>query len=107
MARDVCTTVDFKNAGRYMGREWVKLQEKVGRCKGKVRRFRSATGEGFDEVKRGRLFNSSGEQVFYGYPKDKRAMHDFVTKEGRFAMTLTSFNYLKRVLVPFKITTRK
>jgi|SRR3972149_1502702 len=60
-------TIDFRNVkGGYMSKAWIAEIEKQKRLKGKIRKWRSASGP-FVEVKNGRLYYDGKLVTFHKY----------------------------------------
>lgn len=50
-----CEVIDFSKPKKYKDKDWLAMEEKQKMCKGKIKKWRSAQGGDFVEVKNGAL----------------------------------------------------
>jgi len=102
--------VDFTKAGKYGGKEWLALKERMDNCKGKIQKFCSADGT-CSEVKNKRLF-IDGQKVFKwkGWGMGQGSIY-YETGKGKYKKSLgyldeVRMNDKKEMFKPFIVEDR-
>ena len=80
--------INFSNAGHYKDNKWLAMEKKAEECKGKVKKWKSAQGGKFREIKRG--FLVEGNDKFVVNDKYGGCDYETIDKKGRKTGCITS-----------------
>src|SRR3990167_1420717 len=107
MKKKDCDIVDFTKAGKYKGKQWIRLEEEKEKCRGKIKKLCFANGSCF-EVKNKNLF-VEGKKVYQwkGWGIG-RGMTYYESGPGKYKKSLGWMDEgrlkdYKKILKPFKI----
>lgn len=98
-----CDVIDFSKPKGYKTKDWLALEDLQKRCKGKIKKWRSAQGGDFTEVKKG-VLHQGGSLVI----KNDRGIWgcDYQTKDEKHCMTGTFVDGMRKVFGKIKVIKR-